>query len=133
MGLFLSRALFYLKGVWLIMIYTIKYPHSTAKVDTDRIARKFDQGGQVFVRFFADEDRLKLIEFLESEGFRCIESRLHSRRRTIESVFPLVIELDRKSISEMGSVTCAAAAAQAGVIMSDRDFYLLYSMRSLQK
>ena len=115
------------------MIYTIKYPHSTTKVDTDRIVRKFDQGGQLFVRFFEKEDRLKLIEFLESEGFYCIENRSYSRRGTIESVFPLVIELDRKSISEMGSVTCAAAAAQAGVIMSDRDFYLLYSIRSLQK
>ena len=114
------------------MIYKIKYPHSTAKVDTDRIARKFDQGGQLFVRFFAEEDRLKLIEFLESEGFYCVENHSYSRRGTIESAFPLVIELDRKRISHLGNATCSAAAAGSGVIMSDRDFYLLYSVFKLK-
>ena len=111
------------------MIYTMKYPNSTAKVDTDKIARKFDQGGPLFVRFFSKEDRLKLIEFLETEGFHCIENRSYTRRGTVESPFPLVIEMGRKSIYHLGNVTCSAAAASAGVIMSDRDFYLLYSIK----
>lgn len=113
------------------MIYTQKFPNGHMKVDTDKIAKMFINGNQLFVRFFSKEERIKLIEFLESEGFSCEESKSFSRHTTIESKFPLVIDLDEKSIRHMGNVTCAAAAAGSGIIMSDRDFYLLYSLRLL--
>ena len=78
-----------------------------------------------------EEDRVKLIEYLESEGFSCVEDHTYSRKDTIASRLPLVIDLDQKKIYRMGNVTTAAAAASTGIIMTDRDFYLLYSLCSL--
>ena len=82
----------------------------------------------MFIKCNLKEDRIKLIEFLEIEGFHCVENRSYSREKAIESRLPLVVDPNRKSISYMGNVTCAAAAAQSGVIISDRDFYILYSL-----
>ena len=113
------------------MIYTLEYPKGRMRVDTDKIAKIFLNGGQLFVRFFSKEDRIKLIEFLEADGYTCEENQAFSRNSIIDSTLPLVIERDEKSIRHMGNVTCAAAAAGSGVIMSDRDFYLLYSLHQL--
>ena len=110
------------------MIYSIKLTKGSARVDTDKIAKRFIRGGQQFIRFFEKEDRLRLIEFLESEGFYCAKDHGNSRKKTIDSIFPLVIDMDTKKIYHTGSATCAAAASGAGLIMSDRDFYLLYSL-----
>ena len=110
------------------MIYTQKYPKGRMRVDTDKIATMFINSDQLFVRFFSKEDRIRLIEFLEAEGFSCEESRSFSRQATIDSELPLVIERREKNIRCMGNATCAAAAAGSGIIMSDRDFYLLYSL-----
>ena len=114
------------------MKYTLDYPESRAHVDTDRIVKKHISG-RPFVRFSSKEDRIRFIEFLEAEGFSCEESRSFSRQSTIDSDLPLVIDYAAKSIRHMGNVTCAAAAAGAGVIMSDRDFYLLYSLDKATK
>lgn len=111
------------------MIYTAEYPQSKMRVDTDRIAKKFLNGGQLFVRCFSEEDRIRLIEYLEAEGFIFTVSRSLSGKSTVDTELPLVIGLRDKSIRPMGNVTCAAAAASSGVIMSDLDFYLLYSIR----
>ena len=35
-----------------------------------------------------------------------------------------------KTIDHMGNVTCAAAAAGAGILKTAKDFYLLYSLYS---
>ena len=113
------------------MKYILEYTKGRRPVDTDKIAKCFAAGGQNYVHPFTEEDRIKLIEFLESEGFDCVEDRSYSRQDTIASRLPLVIELDQKKIYRMGNVTTAAAAAGAGIIMTDRDFYLLYSLCSL--
>ena len=115
------------------MIYSIKFTKGSARVDTDKIAKRFVCGGQQFVRFFEKGDRLRFIEFLESEGFYCAEDRGNSRKNTIDSIFPLVIDMDAKRIYHMGNATCSAAASGAGLIMSDRDFYLLYSLSRIQQ
>ena len=113
------------------MKYTLEYAKGRRPVDTDKIAKCFAAGGQNYVHPLTEEDRVKLVEFLESEGFSCVENRSYSRKDTIESRLPLVIELDQKKIYRMGNVTTAAAAAGEGFIMTDRDFYLLYSLCSL--
>ena len=115
------------------MIYTVNYPKGRASVDTDKIAHMFIGGGQLFIRFFAQEDRVKLVEFLESEGFHCVENRSYSREDTIDSFLPIVVEMNRKNIYRMGNVTCASAASSQKLIMSDRDFYLLYSLHLIQE
>ena len=113
------------------MIYSIKLTKGSTRVDTDIIAKRFIRGGKQFIRFFEKGDRLRLIEFLESEGFYCAEDRGNSRKNTIDSIFPLVIDMDTKRIYHMGSATCSAAASGAGLIMSDRDFYMLYSLKRI--
>ena len=113
------------------MKYTLQTEKGRRPVDTDKIAKCFAAGGQNFVHPSTEEDRVKLIEFLESEGFSCVENHTYSRKDTIASRLPLVIELGQKTIYRMGNVTTAAAAASTGIIMTDRDFYLLYSLCSL--
>lgn len=87
----------------------------------------------MFIKCTSKEDRIKLIEFLEAEGFCCVENRSYSREKTIESRLPLVVDPNRKSISHMGSVTCAAAAAQSGVIRGEKEFYMLYSFYRMKR
>ena len=113
------------------MIYTMNNSERRMKVDTDKIASRFFDGSPLYVRPYTHEDRCMLVNYLEKEGFRCIEDASFTRQVTIESKFPLVIELKAKTISHMGNVTCAAAAAGSGIIMSDKDFYLLYSLYTL--
>lgn len=113
------------------MVYTFENTKGRRPVDTDKIAKCFAAGGQNYVHPATEEDRVKLIEYLESEGFSCVENQSYSRQDTIESRLPLVIELEQKKIYRMGNVTSAAAAAGTGIIMTDRDFYLLYSLCSL--
>ena len=113
------------------MNYTLEYAKGRRPVDTDKIAKCFAVGGQNFVHPLTEEDRIKFVEFLEEEGFSCVENQSFSRQDTIESLLPLVVELNQKRIYRMGNVTTAAAAAGTGIIMTDRDFYLLYSLCSL--
>ena len=115
------------------MIYTMNYLKRKTRVDTDKIARRFLNNSPLYIRPYTHEDRCNLIEYLENEGFHCIEDSSNTRQETIESGFPLVIELGSKTIGRMGNVTSAAAAASGGVIMSDKDFYLLYSLYTLRE
>ena len=115
------------------MIYELDYPNTRMHVDTDKIAKRFIDGRHLFVSFFVKEDRIKLIEFLESEGFYCLNNQSYSRQATIDSGFPLVIEMKEKYIYHLGNVTCSAAAAGSGIIMSDKNFYLLYSLHLQQQ
>ncbi|MBO4219407.1 MAG: hypothetical protein J5933_00580 [Clostridia bacterium] len=96
--------------------------------DYDKIAKKFIDGGQLFVHPSSYEERIELVEFLEKEGFKCVENNSFSRVDTLESKLPLVIELRDKMIRHMGNVTCAAAAATSRVIIGCNELYLLYSL-----
>ena len=103
------------------------------RVDTDRIARKFIEEGRVFVRVPVEDGCIRLIDFLESEGFAFGERDCPEGKEVPERDLPLVIDLAEKRDGYMGNVTSAAAAAGSGVLMSDRDFYLLYSLYELIK
>ena len=96
--------------------------------DYDKIAKKFIEGGQFFVHTSSYDERIGLVEFLEKEGFRCVEDNSFSRLSTLESKLPLVIELREKTIRHMGNVTCAAAAGTSRVIIGCDELYLLYSL-----
>ena len=110
------------------MVYMVEHPNKRMKVDTDRIARRFLDGKDLYVHPFTCEVRDELIRFLEQEGFCCRADSIWTRQSILESVFPLKIGLNGKSISCLGNVTCAAAAAGSGLVMSSREFYLLYSL-----
>ena len=101
------------------------------RVDTDRIAEKYLECGRVFVSTPGKDDRARLIEFLESKEFALGRGDRPEGKEVPERDLPLVIDLTEKRVGCMGNVTSAAAAAGSGVIMSDRDFYLLYSLHKL--
>ena len=71
------------------------------------------------VRTFSYEDRARLVEFLETEGFSCDADR----QDVLDSVLPLVIDMKKKRFFRIGNVTCAAAAASGGCIINDKEFY----------
>ena len=72
---------------------------------------------------------MQFIDYLESKGVCCVENQSYTEKGTMESRFPtLVIELHTKSIWHSSNVTSPAAAASSGLIISDRDFYLLYPL-----
>ena len=115
------------------MIYTVKYPNSSMHMDTDKIAARFMNCAPLYVRPSTPEERVSLVEYLESEGFTCQTNKAQSRQDILDSRFPLVIGLYGKTISCLGNVTCAAAAAGTGLVMGKREFYLLYSIKKCQR
>ena len=101
------------------------------KVDTDRVAEKFLHDGVLFICPEGFKERVCLIELLEKEGFFCGGENGSSRTSIIKSKYPLMVSLKEKSISCMGNTTTAAAAVSSGLVMSSREFYLLYSVHSI--
>ena len=87
----------------------------------------------MFVRTFNKDERIALIEFLESEGFKCTRNGADVREDVIASNLPLTINIMDKTIDRMGNITCAAAAAGAKIRKNAEDFYLLYSNYSLER
>ena len=102
------------------------YKDKTRYVDAERILGLFRQG-TAFVSPQDKEARIALVEFLESENFKCQESVSHCRDCIINSPFPLKIDLKAKDISSFGNVTCSAAAASSKIIMGEKEFYVLYA------
>ncbi len=66
------------------------------------------------------EKRLELINFLEQEGFTCVDNGIRNREWVIESVLPIVVDFDKKTYDRIGNVTCAAALASAKGIHGEK-------------
>lgn len=84
----------------------------------------------MFVRTSNKDERIALIEFLESEGFKCTCNGVDAREEVIATGLPLRIDMMNKTIDHMGNITCAAAAAGAGILKTAKEFYSLYSRYS---
>lgn len=110
------------------MIYTVRSQDSRMEVDTDKVVKKYLKDGMAYVHIKDRDERLQVIEYLEKDGFICCKSDGRSREAIIESLFPLVIRFREKSISCVGNVTCAAAAASSRIITDIGGFCLLYSL-----
>ena len=108
------------------MIINLKNPNGNMYVDTDKVYDRCMNGDPLYVRIFNKEERIELIDFLESKGFWCIENDVHCRTNTVESVYPLIIVMSEKTISCMGNITCAAAAISQNIMMNTALFYELY-------
>lgn len=78
-----------------------------------------------FVRTASKEERAKLLDFLEGEGFAYDSAT--DRKDVLESRFPISLNLEDKRMASMGSVTTAAAAASAKLIKTVEEFHELYS------
>lgn len=66
------------------MIITLKNPNGSMCVDTDKVFDRCVNGDSLYVRIFNKGERIKLIEFLESKGFWCIENSANCRKNTVE-------------------------------------------------
>lgn len=83
---------------------------------------------QLFIRPSSSEERVEVIEFLESEGFEYAD--FPDREDVLESRFPVVADIEEKRIGRMGNATMAACAATTEVLLTVDEFYELYSERS---
>jgi len=82
--------------------------------------------GRYFVRISGKAAREDFVIFLEKNGFACAENESRSRESTIESRFPLTVDLGRKEYGHIGNTTCAAAAAASGKLITVKEFMSLY-------
>ena len=73
--------------------------------------------GKYYARPRGKKARTNFIEFLEKNGFTCEVDELTSRESTIESKFPVVVDLDRKVYGHLHTTTSAAAAATSRMVM----------------
>ncbi len=78
-----------------------------------------------YVRTNSNDEREKLIETLENDGYKPEE--VFSREDVMESGFPVSVNLADKTYGRMGNVTCAAAAATQGVLETVSEVYSLHN------
>jgi DNA polymerase III delta prime subunit len=81
---------------------------------------------EMLVRTMVDEEREKLMEFLENEGFELDKDEFRSREVILDEGLPISIDLEEKKYRMIGNVTCAAAAVTCGVMKTADDFYAEY-------
>ena len=86
--------------------------------------------GKYYVNVRGKKERKCFIDFLERNGFKCEDTTDSSRENTMDSRFPITVDIGHKKYDHMGSITCAAAAATAKVIISAEEFYVLYEIVS---
>lgn len=82
--------------------------------------------GYFLVDVRGNKERLSFIVFLEKNGFKCDDSATVSRESTIESRFPITVDIGRKKYGHMGNTTCAAAAATSKMLISAEVFFIQY-------
>ena len=66
--------------------------------------------------------RRELFEFLKSKGYNIGIDDKNAKLHT-ESVFPIFVYPNNKSVAILNSATCAAAAVSSGCLISVEDFY----------
>lgn len=86
--------------------------------------------GKYYVDVRDKNERLSFILFLAKNGFRCDDSEAINRESTIDSRFPIEVDIGHKKYGHIGNTTCAAAAATSKAIMSVEDFMIHYEIVS---
>ena len=97
--------------------------------DSETAANSLYYGRHLYVAPSTHEERLRLIEMLDENGFNYVDSR--TKKDAEESFLPLSIQFDDNTYLYMGNVTCAACAAQSKLLISEKEFYVLYSYMKL--
>ena len=75
-----------------------------------------------YVRAGNGDERTVFIEFLDKNGFR----PLCAREDAVSSRLPVKVGVKERTYEIMGNITCAAAAASSGILMSAMEFRILY-------
>ena len=86
--------------------------------------------GKYYVDVRGEKERHSFIIFLEKNGFKCDVSATTSRESTIDSRFPIIVDIGLKKYGHIGNTTCAAAAATSKAIIPAEDFFVLYEIVS---
>lgn len=81
----------------------------------------------MFVRENDKGIREQLIKTLENDGFIKNEETPLSRIDIIDSNLPIIVNTLNKTYDRMGNVTCAAAAAGSGGVITIEEFYERYN------
>ncbi len=110
------------------MTYNNFYPKGWYKVDPEEVAVCL-RGGCLFVHPSSQEERIRIIDILDSDGFRPYEGS--TKAGACESIFPLMIFLGNKSYSHLESTMGAAAIAGIGKLISEKEFYIIYYCKKL--
>ena len=92
-------------------------------VDSDKAAECI-KAGFIYVRPTSQEERIKLIDMLEEDGYEAYEASYES---SIETVYPLGICLSEKKYSHLHTTTSAAAACSQEIVISEKEFYIIYA------
>ncbi len=110
------------------MTYKNHYPKGWYKVDPEKVAIGL-RTGSIFVHPSSPEERIRILEILESDGFNPNEG--YTKAKVLESRFPLMIFLSNKSYSHLESTMGAAAIAGSGRLVTEKEFYILYYYKKL--
>jgi hypothetical protein len=86
--------------------------------------------GKYYVHIRSKKERKSFIDFLEKNGFKCEDAAPSAKESALDSRFPITVDIGHKKYGHMNSITCAAAAATAKVIISAEEFYMLYEIVS---
>ena len=93
-------------------------------------SKRKKSSGKYLVDVRGKKDRYSFIVFLEKNGFKCADSASASRESTIDSRFPITVDIGRKKYDHMGNTTCAAAAVSSKAVIPAEEFYILYEIVS---
>ena len=120
---------------WPIIVKPECFGSTEPKGKPDFSKRKWEStrrkpGGKYYVDVRDKTERQNFIVFLEKNCFKCDETETVSRKSTLESRFPIVVDVGRKRYSHMGNATCAAAAASSKALISAEDFFIRYEIES---
>ncbi len=113
------------------MLYENKYNNSSKIVDSERIAHSFIEQHSLCVQPSSRSERIRIIDLIEKDGFVSKKNHGTDRESAIESKYPLCISLGEKEYTHYGNTICAAAAAGQHIIVSEKEFYLLYDISRL--
>jgi len=89
-------------------------------------ANEREPEGIYFARPRGKKARTKFVEFLEKNGFKCINNKDTTRESTIESKFPVTIDMDCKVYGHLHTATSAAAAASSRRMFPVDRYYMLF-------
>ena len=70
------------------------------------------------------ENREAFVKRFEEKGFKL--DKTFSREEIINSVLPITLNYEKKEISRMGNVTCAAGAESQRRVISEEEFWSNY-------
>lgn len=105
------------------MTYNNHYPNGWYQVDPEKAAADL-KAGKFFVHSSSHEERIRIIDILEADGFHPCEGS--TKGGACESKYPLMIFPGNKTYSHLSSTMGAAAIAGSGRLISEKEFYIVY-------